>query len=64
MKAALLLAFLALGPALANHTHAMPPIYADTITVPVSPARLRATDKLAEAPLSESERARLCGAGS
>jgi hypothetical protein len=64
MKAALLLAFLALGPALADHTHAVPPIYGRTMTVPVSPARLRATDKLAEVPLSDSERARLCGAGS
>ena len=64
MKAALLLAFLALGPALADHTQPVPPAYARTMTVPVSPARLRATDKLAEVPLSESERARLCGAGS
>jgi hypothetical protein len=64
MKAALLLAFLALGPALAEHTDPVPRGYAPAITVPVSPARLRATDKLAEAPLSEGDRARLCGGGS
>jgi hypothetical protein len=64
MKPALLLAFLALGPALADQTSPAPPAYARAVTVPVSAARLRATDKLAEVPLSESERARLCGGGS
>ena len=64
MKAALLIAFIALGPALADQTPVAPPSYR-TVTVPVSAARHRAGDRVAvQAPLSDSERARLCGGGS
>jgi len=65
MKAALLLAFLALGPALAQQTPLLPPGNLPALTVPMSAARLRATDKVAaQVPLSESDRARLCAGGS
>jgi hypothetical protein len=66
MKTVLLLAFLALGPALADQTPTIPPVYQSVATVPVADtARLRATDRIAaQAPLSADERARLCGGGS
>ena len=66
MKTVLLLAFLALGPALADQTPTVPPVYAPSATVPVaSAARLRASDQIAaQASLSADERARLCGGGS
>lgn len=64
MKAALLIAFLALGPALADQTPVVPPNYRN-VTVPVSAERLRTGDRVAvQAPLSDSDRARLCGGGS
>ena len=63
MKPALLIAFLALGPALADQTPVAPPSYRN-VSVPVA-ARLRAGDRVAvQAPLSDSERTRLCGDGS
>jgi hypothetical protein len=66
MKTVLLLAFLALGPALADQTPAVPPVYEPVATVPVARAgRLHATDQIAaQAPLSADERTRLCGGGS
>jgi len=64
MKPALLIAFLALGPALADQTPVAPPSYR-SVAVPVSAAQLRAGDRVAvQAPLSDSERARLCRDGS
>jgi len=61
MKPILLLAFLALGPALADQTRAVPPVYPAAVAAPVA-ARLRATDRVAvQTPLSDDERARLCG---
>jgi hypothetical protein len=61
MKPVLLLAFLALGPALADQTRAAPPAADVVIAAPVA-ARLRATDRVAaQTPLSDDERARLCG---
>ena len=66
MKTVLLLAFLALGPALADQTASVPRFYAPVVTAPVAGASLlRATDRIAaQAPLSADERSRLCGGGS
>jgi hypothetical protein len=62
MKAVLLLAFLAVGPALADQTPVVPAFYAPAVTAPVAVGPLHATDRVAaQAPLSADERARLCG---
>jgi hypothetical protein len=63
MKPVLLLAFLALGPALADQTPVVPVFYDSGAVAPVASASpLRATDRVAaQAPLSADERARLCG---
>ena len=66
MKTVLLLAFLALGPALADQTPVVPAFYEPAAAAPVAPVAnagpLHATDRVAaQAPLSADERARLCG---
>jgi hypothetical protein len=63
MKPVLLLAFLALGPALADQTPVVPAFYEPAAVAPVaSTGPLHATDRVAaQAPLSADERARLCG---
>ena len=63
MKPVLLLAFLAIGPALADQTPIVPAFYEAPAAVPVASAgRLRATDRVAaQTSLSADERARLCG---
>jgi hypothetical protein len=66
MKPVLLLAFLALGPALADQTRPVPPVYGSIAPAPAAAAaRLRATDRIAaHEPLSADERARICEGGS
>jgi len=62
MKAVLLLAFLAVGPALADQTPVVPAFYTPAAAVPVAAGPLHATERVAaQAPLSADERARLCG---
>jgi hypothetical protein len=63
MKAVLLLAFLAVGPALADQTPIVPAFYEPAAVVPVaSTSPLHATDRVAaQVPLSADERLRLCG---
>jgi hypothetical protein len=61
MKPVLLLAFLALGPALADRARTVPPVYEPAVVAPVA-TRLHATDRVAaQTPLSADERALLCG---
>jgi hypothetical protein len=62
MKAVLLLAFLAVCPALASQTSIVPAYYVSAAAAPVAAGPLRATDRVAaQAPLSADERVRLCG---
>ena len=62
MKAVLLLAFLAVGPALADQTPIVPAFYAPAVSAPVAAGPLHATGRVAtQAPLSADERAQLCG---
>ena len=65
MKTVLLLAFLALGPALADQTPLSPTFYRPLATVSTTTgARLRSVDRVAaQLPLSVDERARLCRGG-
>jgi hypothetical protein len=62
MKPVLLLAFLALGPALADPAPVVPAFYDSGTVVPVTAGPLHATDRVAaQAPLSADDRLRLCG---
>ncbi len=66
MKPVLLLAFLALVPALADHLTVMPPVYANAIVTPAHAAVRPTDDRVAhaEAEMTAAERARFCGRGS